>query len=114
MTPELRRLLSDKARSLQLRLNHGRVDPITAATEAFRLFTDAQAEGADWLMIDPSTGSTVVLEIGGTDEQDLEALLARKIEQARRSPFSERGRPAACVVRFLEPMAKLWVDDGSR
>jgi hypothetical protein len=25
-------------------LNHGRVDPITAATEAFRLFTDAQDE----------------------------------------------------------------------
>ncbi len=61
------------------------------------------AEGADWLMIDPSTGSTIVLEIGGTDEEDLEALLARKIKQARRSPFSERGTPAACVVRFLEP-----------
>jgi hypothetical protein len=70
------------------------------------------AEGADWLMLDPSTGSTVVLEIGGTDEQDLEALLARKIEQAWRSPFSERGTPAACVVRFLEPSARLWVDDG--
>jgi hypothetical protein len=70
------------------------------------------AEGADWLMIDASTGSTVVFEIGGTDEQDLEALLAQKLEQARHSPFSERGTPAACVVRFLEPSAKLRVDDG--
>jgi hypothetical protein len=72
------------------------------------------AEGADWLMIDPATGSTIVLEIGGTDQQDLRALLGRKIEQARRSPFSERGTPAACVVRFLEPSVKLWVDDGPR
>jgi hypothetical protein len=72
------------------------------------------AEGADWLMLDPSTGSTMVHEIGGTDEQDLTALLARKISQARRSPFSERGTPAACVVRFLEPSVKLWVDDGPR
>jgi hypothetical protein len=31
------------------------------------------AEGADWLMSDPATGSTIVLEIGGTDEQDLGA-----------------------------------------
>jgi hypothetical protein len=72
------------------------------------------AEGADWLMIDPATGSTIVLEISGTDEQDIEARLARKVVQARRSPFSERGTPAACVVRFLEPSAKLWVDDGPR
>ncbi|MBN1606962.1 MAG: hypothetical protein JW940_10040 [Polyangiaceae bacterium] len=70
------------------------------------------AEGADWLMLDTSTGSTVVLEIGGTDEQDLEPLLARKMDQARRSPFSERGMPAACVVRFLEPSVKLQVAHG--
>lgn len=42
MTPELTALLSGRARSLQLRLNHGRVEPITAATEAVGLFTDAQ------------------------------------------------------------------------
>jgi hypothetical protein len=42
MTPELAASLSGQARSLQLRLNHGRVDPVTAATEAVRLFTDAQ------------------------------------------------------------------------
>jgi hypothetical protein len=70
------------------------------------------AEGADWLMIDVSTGSTIVLEVGGTDEAPMESVLARKIEQARRSPFSERGTPAACVVRFLEPSAALVVDDG--
>ncbi len=53
MTLELRRLLSDRARSLQVRLNHGRVDPITAANEAFRLFTDAQeAVRVRWLNLE--------------------------------------------------------------
>lgn len=32
---------SQRARALQIRLNHGRVDPITAATEALRIFIDA-------------------------------------------------------------------------
>ncbi|MEO8903416.1 MAG: hypothetical protein ABI488_14485 [Polyangiaceae bacterium] len=72
------------------------------------------AEGADWLLFDPRTDSTIVLEVGGTDEQDLAALLERKISQARRSPFSTRGTPAACVVRFVEPRAILWSDDGTR
>ena len=72
------------------------------------------AEGADWLLVDPTTGSKMILEVGGTDEQDLASLFARKIEQARRSPFSSRGAPAACVVRFLEPSAILWSDDGPR
>ncbi len=50
MTPELRRLVGEQARSLQLRLGHGRVDPITAATEACRVFTDAaDAVRARWL-----------------------------------------------------------------
>jgi hypothetical protein len=39
-TPELQHLVAQQARSLQLRLNHGRVDPITAAGEARRLFTE--------------------------------------------------------------------------
>ena len=72
------------------------------------------AEGADWLMFDQSTGSEVILEIGGTDEQDLVSLFARKIAQARRSPFASVGTPAACVVRFLEPSVKLWSDDEPR
>ncbi len=72
------------------------------------------AEGADWLMVDPSTGSEVVLEVGGTDEQDLADLFARKIAQARRSPFAAVGTAAACVVRFREPRANLWSDDGPR
>ena len=72
------------------------------------------AEGADWLMVDPSTRVEVVLEVGGTDEQDLETLFDRKIAQARRSPFAAVGTPAACVVRFLQPSAKLRSDDGPR
>jgi hypothetical protein len=33
--------LSQRARSLQIRLNHGGVDPVTAATEASRIFFDS-------------------------------------------------------------------------
>jgi hypothetical protein len=54
------------------------------------------SERADWLLVDPKTKSKVVLEVGGTDEGELRPLLVRKIQQARRSPFSERGRAAAC------------------
>lgn len=72
------------------------------------------ADGADWLLADQTTGSRMVLEVGGTDEQELVPLLARKLDQAKRSPFSARSTPAACVVRFLEPSAILWSDDGPR
>jgi hypothetical protein len=56
----------------------------------------------------------MILEIGGTDEQDVEALLNRKIVQARRSPFSERGIPAACVIRFREPTVRMQIDHEHR
>jgi hypothetical protein len=52
----------------------------------------------------------VVLEVGGTDEGRLEALLSVKMEQARRSVFSRHGAPAACVVRFADPRALLQSD----
>lgn len=70
-------------------------------------------EGADWLMIDAAE-RRVILEVGGTDEGRLEALLSAKLEQARRSPFSPRGTPAACVVRFVDPRALLWSDHEHR
>jgi hypothetical protein len=69
-------------------------------------------EGADWLLTEPSSGRTMVLEVGGTDERDLATLLRVKLEQARRSPFSARGTPAACVVRFFDPSVIFWSDDG--
>jgi hypothetical protein len=72
------------------------------------------SESADWLMLDPSTGAEVVLEIGGTDEQGIDRLFDVKIAQARRSPFAGVSAPAACVVRFVEPSAKFWSDDGPR
>lgn len=90
---------------------------VACSTRAWRVERRLQArlaEGADWLVTNALTGATMVLEIGGTDEQDIEALLTRKIEQARRSPFSERGTPAACVIRFLEPSVRMHVDDGPR
>ena len=53
MTPELRQLVADRARSLQLRLGHGRVDPITAATEARRVFADAgDTVRVQWLQLE--------------------------------------------------------------
>lgn len=72
------------------------------------------AEGADWLLVDISSGAEVVLEIGGTDAQDISELARRKIEQARRSPLAGVCKPAACVVRFMEPSANLWSDDEPR
>ena len=66
-------------------------------------------EGADWLMLDASKRH-VVLEVGGTDAGRLNALLAVKMDQARRSMFSRRSVPAACVVRFVEPRALLTSD----
>lgn len=70
-------------------------------------------EGADWLMIDAAE-RRVILEVGGTDEGRLEALLSAKLEQARGSPFARRGVPAACVVRFVEPRALLRSDHEHR
>jgi hypothetical protein len=70
-------------------------------------------EGADWLMVDASK-RRVILEVGGTDEGHLDALLSVKMGQARRSPFSRHGKPAACVVRFVEPRALLASDHEHR
>jgi hypothetical protein len=67
------------------------------------------SEGADWLMIDAEE-RRVVLEVGGTDEGRLEALLSAKLGQARRSLFARHGTPAACVVRFADPRARLQSD----
>src|SRR6187431_1288287 len=70
MTPELRQRMAQQAHTLQLRLSHGRVDPVTAATEAKRLFTDAADEvRTRWL----------TLELGGyrdfVDSRPLHAVL---------------------------------------
>jgi hypothetical protein len=70
-------------------------------------------EGADWLMIDPAK-QRVVLEVGGTDEGSLGALLSMKTKQARSSVLSRHGRAAACVVRFAEPRALLQSDHEPR
>jgi len=70
-------------------------------------------EGADWLMADASE-RRVVMEVGGTDEGSLGALLSVKMEQARSSIFSRHGRPVACVVRFVEPRALLQSDHEPR
>lgn len=70
-------------------------------------------EGADWLMLD-AMKRRIVLEVGGTDEGSLGALLSAKTEQARGSLFARHGRPAACVVRFVDPRALLQSDHEPR
>jgi hypothetical protein len=104
---DINRVTEEGAEAIALALAYSR-----CSWRVERRLQSRLAEGADWLLVDPSTGSRMVLEVGGTDEQDLAKLLARKIEQVKRSPFSSRGTPAACVVRFLEPSAIMWSDDG--
>jgi hypothetical protein len=108
MTPELRRLLSEKAHSVQLRLNHGRVDPITAATEALRLFTDAQdAVRVRGLHLElhgygdrvDSIPLNLVLDVPASDR------LAAHVAAYR----TQRGRAGGVEFRhfFVEPLDKL-------
>ncbi len=72
------------------------------------------AEGADWLLGSVVSGAKLVLEVSGTDEGDIAALLARKLTQARGSPFAATAQPGACVVSFLEPSATVWIDESAR
>ena len=108
MTPELHRLLTEKARSVQLRLNHGRVDPITAATEAFRLFTDAQDDvRVRWLRLElygygdrvDSIPLNLVLEVPADDR------LAAHVAAYR----TQRGRAGSVEFKhfFVEPLDEL-------
>ncbi|MBN1606961.1 MAG: hypothetical protein JW940_10035 [Polyangiaceae bacterium] len=108
MTPELRQLLSDRARSLQLRLNHGRVDPVTAATEALRVYTDAEdAVRVRWLSLElhgysdrvDSTPLNVVLGVPPGDR------LAAHVAAYR----TQRGRAGSIEFRhfFVESLQDL-------
>jgi hypothetical protein len=108
MTSELRELLRQQAGSLQLRLNHGRVDPITAATEAARLFTDAQdAVRSQWLTLElhgygervDSTPLHIILGVAAGDR------LAAHVAAYR----TQRGRSNAGEFRhfFVEPLHEL-------
>jgi hypothetical protein len=108
LTPELRQLLSDRGRSLQLRLNHGHVDPITAATEALQLFTEAKNEvRVRWLGLElngygdqvDSTPLNVVLRVPAGDR------LAAHVAAYR----TQRGRTGHTEFKhfFVEPLSEL-------
>ena len=108
MTPELHELVKRQARSLQLRLNHGRVDPVTAATEALRLFTDTAATvHVRWLTLEldgygnevDSTPLHVVLGVPPGDR------LAAHVAAYR----TQRGRSNAGEFRhfFVESLSEL-------
>lgn len=69
------------------------------------------SEGADWLI--GSGGQNVIVEVGGTDEGDLEMLYKRKVTQAQGASWPKGTARAACVVRFVEPKALFWSSDGT-
>jgi hypothetical protein len=73
--------------------------------QIIRRLQSGRGEGADWLMHDIDSGGDVVLEISGTDEGTFEARVRKKRAQANLA--ASRGKPAASVVRFLEPKAML-------
>lgn len=77
-----------------------------------RRLQSLDAERADWLL---SNGdASLLLEVGGTDQEPLATLLRKKLDQARSSPLARRAAPAACVVRFLGPTAKYRRDHDPR
>jgi hypothetical protein len=70
------------------------------------------SEGADWLMA--SGARRVIVEVGGTDDGDLEALHRRKVSQAQEASWPKQTVRAACVVRFVEPKFLFWSSDEPR
>jgi hypothetical protein len=70
------------------------------------------SEGVDWLMVRGTRH--VVVEVGGTDEGDLEVLYKRKVSQAQAASWPKGTARAACVVRFVEPKVLFWSSDGTR
>jgi Ni,Fe-hydrogenase III large subunit len=62
-------------------------------------------EYGDWLLYDAARGAFVALEVSGTDDGDATARMAVKLGQVTLSPTAEVR--AACVVRFVEPLAAL-------
>jgi hypothetical protein len=62
-------------------------------------------EYGDWLLYDEARRVFVSLEVSGTDDGDAGARMAVKLAQVAMSTAGETR--AACVVRFLEPLAAL-------
>jgi len=77
-----------------------------------RRLQSRRSEGADWLMT--SGTANLILEVGGTDEGDLDALHGRKVNQAKNASWPRGTLRAACVVRFVEPRVLFWSNHGPR
>jgi hypothetical protein len=77
-----------------------------------RRLQSSRREGADWLMT--SGTDAIILEVGGTDNDDLNARHGRKITQAQKASWPKRTVRAACVVSFVEPRVLFWSSDGPR
>jgi hypothetical protein len=61
-----------------------------------------------------SGASEVIVEVGGTDEGDLDVLYRRKVSQAQGASWPKGMARAACVIRFVEPKVLFWSSDGTR
>lgn len=62
-------------------------------------------EYGDWLLYDSARHAFVSFEVSGTDDGDTNARMTVKLAQVAMSPAA--AVRAACVVRFLEPLAAL-------
>jgi hypothetical protein len=62
-----------------------------------------EGEFADWLLMDKD-GRKVALEVSGTDEESAEGRMREKLEQVAKCTAGQTR--AACVVRFLDPLAR--------
>lgn len=74
---------------------------------AVRRLQSRLRQRADWLVEIPS-GETLAFEVSGTESGPFERRIREKKAQAEAA--AQAGGAAACVVRFLEPKAKLWSD----
>lgn len=104
---DFNRVTEEGAEALALALTGGR-----CGWKVKRRLQSRLSEGADWLMV--SGAGEVIVEVGGTDEGDLEALCKRKVSQAQGASWPKGTARAACVVRFVEPKVLLWSSDGAR
>ena len=102
---DLNRVTEEGAEALALALVGRR-----GGWRAKRRLQSRRSEGADWLMVDGD--AKIILEVGGTDDGDLEALYRRKIKQAEEAAWPKGILRAACVVRFVEPQVLFWSNHG--
>jgi len=105
---DFKRVTEEGAEAIALALaNHGK------GWRVRRRLQSSAKDGADWLLTDSANNTRVILEVSGTDEGSLGSALKAKIRQAQDSVWADQCNPAACVVRFKDPRASFWIEDGT-